>query len=180
LGNLSYFLGIEVKPAQGGILLSQEKYAMDILTRVGMKNCKSSPTPLAASEKLSREDGEQLSTEDSTKYRSIVGALQYLTLTRPNLAISVNKVCQFLHSPTIVHWSSVKRILKYIKGTIDVGFQINKSDSSLVSTFSDADWAGSIDDRRSTRGFAVYFGTNLISWSARKQATVSRSSTEAE
>jgi hypothetical protein len=121
-----------------------------------------------------------LNSSDSTRYRSIVGGLQYLTLTRPDLAFAVNKVCQFLHTPTTVHWSAVKRILRYIAFTLDVGLRIRKTGSTLVSAFSDADWAGSIDDRRSTGGFAVYLGSNLISWSARKQATVSRSSTEAE
>jgi histone deacetylase 1/2 len=85
-----------------------------------------------------------------------------------------------LHAPTSVHWSAVKRILRYIAFTLDIGLRIRKTSSTLVSAFSDADWAGSIDDRRSTGGFAVYLGSNLISWSARKQATVSRSSTEAE
>jgi hypothetical protein len=92
----------------------------------------------------------------------------------------VNKVCQFLHAPTIVHWAAVKRILRYIKHSTKLGLKIRRSDSTLVSAFSDADWAGSVDDRRSTRGFAVFLGSNLISWSARKQSTVSRSSTEAE
>ena len=168
LGDLNFFLGIEVNRIQGGLFLSQGKYASDILTRVGMKNCKSAPTPLSASERLSCEDGTLLSLEDSTRYRSIVGALQYLTLTHPDLAFSVNKVCQFLHSPTTAHWSAVKRILRYIKGSINVGLTISKTVTNLVNTFSDANWAGSIDDRRSIGGFAVYFGPNLISWSARK------------
>jgi histone deacetylase 1/2 len=145
-----------------------------------MSKCKSSPTPLSATEKLSREDGVLLASGDATRYRSIVGGLQYLTLTRPDLAFSVNKVCQFLHAPTTVHWSAVKRILRYVKGTMNTGLYIRKSNSRRVSAFSDADWAGNVDDRRSTGGFAVYFGPNLISWSARKQPTVSRSSTEAE
>jgi histone deacetylase 1/2 len=180
LGNLSYFLGIEVNSRQGGIVLSQEKYASDLLHKVGMFKCKTSPTPLSASEKLSREDGTPLAVGDATRYRSIVGGLQYLTLMRPDLAFSVNKVCQFLHAPTTAHWSAVKRILRYVKGSMNIGLYISKSDSKLVSAFSDADWAGDTDDRRSTGGFAVYFGPNLISWSARKQPTVSRSSTEAE
>jgi histone deacetylase 1/2 len=129
---------------------------------------------------LSREDGTPLAVGDATRYRSIVGGLQYLTLMRPDLAFSVNKVCQFLHAPTTAHWSAVKRILRYVKGSMNIGLYISKSDSKLVSAFSDADWAGDTDDRRSTGGFAVYFGPNLISWSARKQPTVSRSSTEAE
>lgn len=110
----------------------------------------------------------------------MVGALQYLTLTRPDLSFIVNKVCQFLHAPTMVHWSAVKRILRYVRGTCDLSLKIRKSKSMVVSAFSDADWAGCVDDRRSTGGFAVFLGNNLISWCARKQAMVSRSSTEAE
>jgi len=121
-----------------------------------------------------------LGPKDSTRYRSVVGALQYLTLTRPDIAFAVNKVCQYLHAPTTTHWSAVKRILRYVKGTIALGHKIKRSSSRLVSAFSDADWAGCADDRRSTGGFAVFLGNNLISWSARKQPTVSRSSTEAE
>jgi histone deacetylase 1/2 len=180
LGELNFFLGIEVAPVQGGILLKQEKYTGDIFTRVGMTRCKVSPTPLATTEKLSREGGTVLSPEDATRYRSIVGALQYLTLTRPDLAFDVNKVCQYLHSPTTDHWTAVKRILRYVKGTSDVGLKITRSPSMLVSGFSDADWAGDVDDRRSTGGFAIFYGPNLISWSARKQPTVSWSSTEVE
>lgn len=111
---------------------------------------------------------------------SIVGALQYLTLTQPNLAYLVNKVCQYLHAPTTSHWSSVKRILRYVKGTMDVGLSIKPSNPTLLSAFSDANWASSIDDRRSTGGFAIFLGPNLISWSARKQPTISQSSTEGE
>jgi histone deacetylase 1/2 len=111
---------------------------------------------------------------------SIVGALQYLTLTRPNISFAVNKVCQFLHAATTVHWAAVKRILRYVRGTLHLGLKIRKSPSTLVSAFTDADWAGCPDDRRSTGGFVVFFGSNLISSTARKQATVSRSSIEAE
>jgi hypothetical protein len=115
-----------------------------------------------------------------TNFRSIVGGLQYLTLTRPDLAFAVNKVCQYMHAPTTTHIAAVKRILRYVRGTTDLGLRIVKSPSLLVSGFSDADWAGCLDDRRSTGGFAVFLGSNLVSWSARKQPTVSRSSTEAE
>jgi histone deacetylase 1/2 len=180
LGDLHYFLGIEVKRNKEGIVLSQSKYAKDILSQVGMINCKLTSTPLLAAEKFSRFDGNRLGVEDSTRYGSIVGVLQYLTLTRPDLAFSINKVCQFLHAPTTTHWTSVKRILRYVKFTVDVGLTIPKRNSLSLSAFSDADWAGSIDDRRSTGGFVVFFGSSLISWSARKQATVARSSTEVE
>lgn len=180
LGELSYFLGIEVAPIPGGILFKQEKCAGDILATVGMTKCKISSTPLAATEKLLRLEGDPLSPEDATKYRSIVGALQYLTLTQPDLAFAVNKVYQYLHSPTTTHWTVVKRILRYVKGTCNIGLKIMKSPSMVVSGFYDADWAGYVDDKRSTCGFAIFYGPNLISWSAKKQATVSRSSTKAE
>jgi histone deacetylase 1/2 len=180
LGELHYFLGIEVKKVHDGIILSQEKYANDLLRRVNMQICKAVDTPLSVVDKLSLTDGEVLSSEDATRYRSIVGALQYITYTRPDIAFSVNKVCQFLHAPTTVHWTAVKRILRYLRGTISLGLRLSRSSSTIISAFSDADWAGCPDDRRSTGGFAVYLGSNLISWNARKQATVSRSSTEAE
>lgn len=180
LGDLHFFLGIEVKKVNDGLVLTQEKYASDVLRRVGMSDCKPVNTPLSISEKLSSQGGALLGPNDSTQYRSIVGALQYLTLTRPDISFSVNKVCQYLHAPTTDHWAAVKRILRYIKHTVKLGLQINKSSSLLVSAFTDADWAGCLDDRRSTRGFDVFVGPNLVSWSARKQATVSRSSTEAE
>jgi histone deacetylase 1/2 len=180
LGMLHYFLGIEVKEEQGGITLSQGKYAQDLLKRVGMADCKPCTTPLSASEKLSSYEGTPLSSEDGTRYRSVVGALQYLTITRPDLSYSVNRVCQFLHAPTTIHWTAVKRILRYIRYTIKMGLHIQKAAVPSLSAFSDADWAGDVDDRRSTGGFAIFFGPNLISWSARKQPTVSRSSTEAE
>ena len=180
LGDLHYFFGIKVKKTQNGLLMSQQKYASDIIARAGIKNCKAVDTPLSTSDKLSVTDGNLLGAEDATKYRSLVGALQYLTLTRPDICFDVNKVCQFLHAPTTVHWSAVKRILRYIQGSKSIGLTIRRSPSLIVSAFSDADWAGDFDDRRSTGGFAIFFGGNLISWSARKQPTVSRSSTEAE
>jgi len=180
LGDLHYFLGIEVKKLSDGLLLSQGRYAADLLARSGMNRAKAVDTPLSVSEKLSLTDGTKLGDEDATRYRSLVGALQYLTLTRPDISFSVNKVCQYLHSPTTIHWSAVKRILRYVCGTLNYGLKIKRSKSMMVSAFSDADWVGCPDDRRSTGGFAVFLGENLVSWTARKQATVSWSSTEAE
>jgi hypothetical protein len=120
LGDLHYFLGIEVNKVSNGIVLTQGKYASDLLRRVGMIDCKPVTTPLSTSEKLSLHNGNLLRPEDATKYRSIVGALQYLTLTRPNIAFAVNKVCQFLHAPTTVHLAAVKMILRYIKQCVQI------------------------------------------------------------
>jgi histone deacetylase 1/2 len=180
LGELHYFLGMEVNKVRDGIILSQDKYASDLLKKVNMASCKPVSTPFSTSEKLSAFEGNLLGPRDATNYRSILGALQYLTLTRPDLSFPVNKVCQYLHAPTDVHWSAVKRILRYVKSNTKIGLKISKCASMLISGFSDADWAGSIDDRRFTGGFAIFLGSNLVSWSARKQPTVSRSSTEAE
>jgi hypothetical protein len=180
LGPLNYFLGIEVHHNSHGLILSQRKYIRDLLTRTNMMNSNGVPTPMLPSDKLVLEAGDKLSPEDATRYRSVVGALQYLSLTRPDISFSVNRVCQFMSSPTSVHWAAVKRILRYLHATIDLGLCFTRSGSSLLSAYSDADWAGNVNDRRSTSGFAIFFGGNLISWSSRKQSTVSRSSTESE
>lgn len=136
--------------------------------------------PPSSTEKLSALDGDLLSSDEATRFRSIVGGLQYLLMTRPDLSFAVNKVCQFIQAPRCTHWAAVKRILRYVKATMMHGLQLRPCSGSLLSAFSDADWAGSMDDRRSTGGYAVFYGGNLIASSARKQATVSRSSTESE
>jgi histone deacetylase 1/2 len=145
-----------------------------------MENCNPTSTPLSATEHLARDAGTLLGADDSFRYRSVVGGLQYLTHTRPDISFAVNKVCQLLSQPTDVHWEAVKRTLRYIKGTLQTGLQIRKSPSTGISIFTDADWAGCEDDRRSTGGYAVFVGPNLISWSSKKQPTISRSSTEAK
>ncbi|KAK1618915.1 hypothetical protein QYE76_024432 [Lolium multiflorum] len=180
LGKLHYFLGLEVTHDDTGLSLTQKKYSQDLLRRAGMLDSKPAMTPMSTVDVLTAADGVLLSSEDATEYRSVVGGLQYLTITRPDISYAVNRVCQYLHSPRDPHWAAVKRILRYIRHTPSYGLRLRSAPSALLSAFSDADWAGSPDDRRSTGGYAVFFGPNLIAWSARKQATVSRSSTEPE
>jgi hypothetical protein len=177
LGKLSYFLGIEVTDVEGGIALTQAKYAADLLRRVNMHKCKEIATPMSATEKFSKNTGMLLDDKTAFSYRSTVGALQYLCLTRLDISLAVNRVCQFLATPTDVHWAAVKRILRYVKGTINFGLYFQRSSSTELSVYTDARCP---DDRRSTGGYAVFYGPNLVSWSSRKQPTVSRSSTEAE
>jgi histone deacetylase 1/2 len=110
----------------------------------------------------------------------VVGSLQYLTHTRPDISFAVNKVCQFLSWPTEVYWEVVKCILRYVKGIIDTDLRFCRSSLLDVSIFTDAEWARCVDDRRSIGGYAVFVGLNLVSWSLKKQPTVSRSSTEVE
>ena len=112
-------------------------------------------------------------------YRSIVGALQYITITRPDLAFAVNSVCQHMQSPTDDHFTAVKRILPYLKGTVTLGIQFTRGPFTLTA-YSDADWAGDTCDRRSVSGYCLFMGNNPIAWCAKKQATVARSSTESE
>lgn len=112
-------------------------------------------------------------------YRTIVGSLQYLTLTRPDISFSVNAICQHMHKPVDSDFTSVKRILRYLKGSLHQGLHFTKG-SLQLSAFTDADWGGDSTDRRSTGGYCIFLGPNLISCSAKKQATVARSSTEAE
>ena len=177
LGRLHYFLGLEAIFTAQGLSLTQTKYALDLLQRTNMSHAKPCSSPAASGKKLAMFDGDPL--PDPTEYRSVVGALQYLTLTRPDLSFAVNQACQYMHCPTTTHWTAVKRILRYIKGTFDHGIFFQPG-SLCLEAFSDADYAGSPDDRRSTGGYCVYLGANLISWSAKKQSTVSRSSTESE
>ncbi|KAL5727461.1 hypothetical protein ACHQM5_000656 [Ranunculus cassubicifolius] len=178
LGALHYFLGVEVIPHKHGLFLSQQKYIRDILGRTQLEGVKPVNTPLAANTQLSQVGSPKLS--DPTHYRSVVGALQYLTFTRPDISVAVNKVCQYMQTPTEDHWAAVKRILRYLKHTITYGLMLRRPQNIHLHAFSYADWAGCPDNRRSTSGYCIFFGGNLISWSARKQKTVSRSSTEAE
>ncbi|KAK2458167.1 putative mitochondrial protein [Trifolium repens] len=177
LGPLHHFLGIEILPTIDGLHLSQTHYAITILERANMMDCKPMSTSLEAKTKIGSND---TLLDDPSHYRGLVGALQYLTLTRPDLSYSVNYVSQFMHSPTIMHLKMVRRILGYVKGTIDVGLHFTSNTTLDLFAFSDADWAGCPTTRRSTTGYCTFLGGNLISWCAKKQHTVSRSSTEAE
>jgi histone deacetylase 1/2 len=178
LGNLHYFLGVEVKHSPDRLHLSQH----ELLRRAGLLKSTLVSMPMSSTDRLCATDGTLLSPKESTRYRSIVGGRQYLTMTHPDLSFAVNKVYWYLSAPTCSHWATVKRILRYVKGTLTHGLILRRPTTSLdlLSAFSDADWDGNSDDRRSTGGYAIFYGSNLISWRARKQATVSRSSTESE
>jgi len=143
-----------------------------------MAECHSTATPVDTHAKLSAQDGAKL--QDGSEYRSLAGALQYLTLTRPDLAYAVQQVCLFMHDPREPHMALIKRILRYVKGTLSSGLHIGTGSVQSLIAYSDADWAGCPDSRRSTSGFCVYLGDNLVSWSSKRQTTVSRSSAEAE
>ncbi|KAI5337531.1 hypothetical protein L3X38_016802 [Prunus dulcis] len=179
LGRLHYFMGVEVSYLPDSVHLTQNKYTLALLKRSNLLECKPATTPTASKTSLSSSHGSPLL--DPTPYRQLVGALQYLTFTRPDISYAVQHVSQFMGSPTDVHFEAVKRILRYLKGTLRSGLPIHLSPvPSLLVAYSDADWAGCPDTRRSTTGYCVFLGKTLISWSAKKQRTVSRSSADAE
>ncbi|WVY97892.1 hypothetical protein V8G54_030043 [Vigna mungo] len=169
LGCLNYFLGVEVIPSATGLFLSQRKYITDLLHKSGMANTKPASTPLSASAQLLKDSGDLLPCP--TEYRALVGSLQYLSLTRPDITFNTNKLAQFMQHPRTTHWSAFKWVLCiFISATAPLTFH----------AYSDADWAGGKDDYISTTGYLLYLGSTPISWSSRKQRSVARSSTEAE
>lgn len=178
LGDLYFFLGISVQRTSDGIFLSQFPYAVDLLQHAGMTECHPTATPVSADAKLSAADGAPVA--DPSTYRSLAGALQYLTFTRPDLAYAVQQVCLFMHKPRETHLALVKRILRYVKGTMDVGLHLGVSSPLSLIAYSDADRTGCSDSHRSTSGFCIFLGDSLISWSSKRQTTISRSSAEAE
>lgn len=163
---LNYFLGVEVTYQHNSLHLNQQKYIQDLLKRIDMFTSKATITPRVLGKQLSLANGDPL--PDPTIYRRIVGVLQYVTLTRLDLSFAVNKACQFMAQPTIAHWSAVKRILRYLKGTSSHGFLLHASSSLNIQGYTDADWASYPDDRHSTGGYYLFLGPNLVSWFSTK------------
>ncbi|XP_019178900.1 PREDICTED: uncharacterized protein LOC109174062 [Ipomoea nil] len=178
LGPLSYFLGLEVSYTSNGYYLSQAKYAADLLSRVGITDSSTTSTPLDTNVKLTPFDGTPLA--DPTLYRQLVGSLVYLTVTRPDIAYVVHVVSQFMVAPRTIHFTTVFRILRYVKGTLVHGLHFSAHSSLTLSAYSDADWAGDPTDRCSTTGYCFFLSDSLISWRSKKQTATSRSSTESE
>ncbi|KAL5765253.1 hypothetical protein ACOSQ2_017847 [Xanthoceras sorbifolium] len=143
-----------------------------------MLNVKPCSTPICSSVKLSAAIGSPLA--QPTVYRNVIGALQYLTYTRPDISFVVNRLSQFLSSPNDIHWQACKHILRYLKGTSGLGLVFRPAASLHLEAFADADWASCVDDRHSTSGCCVFLGPNLINWYSRKQQVVSKSSTKAK
>jgi hypothetical protein len=155
LGAVHYFLGIEVQSTDMGLMLGQHKYILDILTRAGMTSCKLVDTPISTSKVIILPDAL---FSYPTWFCQIMGTLQYLTFIRPDICFVVNRVCQFMHVPTNSHWTVVKHIMLYFKGTTSYDFHITRSSSFALHGFTYVDWIGSIDDRKSMGGYLVFFG----------------------
>ncbi|KAH9696545.1 retrovirus-related pol polyprotein from transposon RE2 [Citrus sinensis] len=182
LGILSYFLGVEVLYDAGCIYLSQKKYVRDLLSKVEMLNCKGIDTLMITGTKLQKVVQGELGSylEDPSHYKIIVGGMQYLILTRPEIAFAVNKLSQYISAPTLQHLMACKRVLKYLQSTQDYGLKFIREGSMQLTGFTDADWVCDLDDRKSIGSYCIYLGNNLISWSSKKQYVVTRSSAESE
>ena len=178
MGDLNYFLGIEAHRTGRGLLLTQQKYITDLLARCNMLDATPVSTPMSPSHSLQLTSGRAL--PDGREYRTIVGSLQYLHFTHPDVAFAVNKLSQFMHCPTYEHWQAAKRVLRYLSGTRDQGIFLRSNNTLNLHAFSDADWAGNRDDYTSTGAYIVYLGSHLVVWSSKKQKTPARSSMEAE
>lgn len=148
--------------------LSQTKYAKNLMCKINMQQARNVSTPMTVGEKpVSYGSDEVISAK---LYRSVVEALQYLTVTRPEISFSVNTVYQFMHRPLEAHWKAVKRILRYMSGTLDNGLHLRRQTcSSLILTrYCDVHWASDVEDRKSISGFCLFLGINLISWQSKK------------
>ncbi|XP_070040773.1 uncharacterized mitochondrial protein AtMg00810-like [Nicotiana tomentosiformis] len=178
LGQLQYFLGIEVSRSNLGISLCQRKYVLDLLTETGMLTCKSVETPMEMHHLL--EISSDQSLVDIGRYQRLVEKLIYLTYTRPDIAYIVSVVRQFMHTPNEEHMRAVYRILRYLKGAPGKGLFYSKNETSTIEGYTDVDWAGDRSTKKSTSGYFMFVEGNLVTWRSKKQKVVARSSAEAE
>ena len=182
LGRLHYFLGMKViqHEVSGDVWIGQSAYICQVLERFGMQDAKSVGTPVDTSTKLVKAVEDDVMF-DKGVYQSAVGCLLYLsTGTRPDIAFAVGNVARFSANPTTRHWIGVKRILRYLKGTSDLGLRYSRNGDEDVVGYSDSDWAGDLDDRKSVSGYMFKLCGAPISWRSKKQTSVALSTAEAE
>ncbi|XP_047265992.1 uncharacterized mitochondrial protein AtMg00810-like [Capsicum annuum] len=178
LGTLTHFLGLEVHRDSSGVFLNQHKYTQDLISLEGLQDSSSVGTPLELNVKYRLEEGDLL--PDPTIFWQLVGSLNYLTITRPDISFAVQQVSQFMQAPHHLYLVVVHHIIRYLRGTPNRGLFFPIGLPIHLNAFSNSDWVGCSDTRRSVTGWFMLFGKSLISWKSKKQERMSNSSTEAE
>ena len=178
MGLLHHFLGMEIYQENDGVFICQRKYSNNILKKFGMGDCNPTLIPLVVNEKMKKEDGEK--KIDASIYRSMVGSLLYLCATRPDIMFASSMLSRFMNSPSQIHLGAAKRVLRYIKGTTNFGIKYVKGAQINLQGYCDSDWAGCLDDMKSTTGYSFSLGSSVFSWSSKKQESVAQSTAEAE
>ncbi|XP_019055285.1 PREDICTED: uncharacterized protein LOC109115550 [Nelumbo nucifera] len=178
LGELWYFLGIEVARSKEGIFISQRKYVLDLLTETGKLGTKPASTPIDVNHKLSTNDGELLA--DRGVFQRLLGKLLYLYMTRLDISYAMSVISQFMHAPRETHMTTAKKVLCYLKGTPVKGILFAKHRHMKIEVYTNANWVGNVDGRRSTLGYCAMVAGDIVSWSSKKQTVVARSSSKAK
>ena len=178
LGTLKYFLGMEFARSKEGIFVNQRKYVLDLLGETRQLGCKPVETPIVPNIKLLPSKDNEV--KDKERYQRLVGRLVYMSHTHPDIAFAISMVSQFMHACGQQHFDIVYRILRYLKGSPGRGLLFKGCGHLQVEAFTDADWAGSVVDRRSTSGYCTFVGGNLVTWRSKKQNVAARSSAEVE
>ncbi|GKA55015.1 retrovirus-related pol polyprotein from transposon TNT 1-94, partial [Tanacetum coccineum] len=177
MGELNFFLGLQIKQMEDGIFFNQSKYIKEMLKKFSLEDSKPMKTPMSSDTKLTKD--EEYESVDSTKYRGMIGSLLYLTASRPDIMFSVCLCARFQEAPKTSHLEAVKRIFRYIKGTTHLGLWYPKGTGIETVVYVDSDHAGDYVDRKSTSGICMFVGCCLTSWS-KKQTALSISTIEAE
>ncbi|KAJ9565578.1 hypothetical protein OSB04_001544 [Centaurea solstitialis] len=178
LGMMRYFLGVEIIQNDAGIFMCQRRYAKEILERFKLQSCNSVRNPIVPESKLVKEDGGNRC--DRLLYKQMVGCLMYLGASRPDLAYVLSIISRFMECPYESHMMAVQRVFRYIKGTTDYGVWYRRNGNKDLIAFSDSDYAGDLESRKSTLGYAMMMSDGVVSWSSKKQPVVALSTTEAE
>ncbi|GJW68326.1 putative ribonuclease H-like domain-containing protein [Tanacetum coccineum] len=178
MGQMSFFLGLQVSQSPGGIFINQAKYALETLKKYGMDLSDPVDTPMV--DRLKLDEDLMGIPVDQTRFRGMVGSLMYLTASRPDLVFAVCMCARYQAKPTKKHFEAIKRVFRYLKGTINMGLWYPKDNAMSLTAYADADHAGCQDSRRSTSGSAQFLGDRLVSWSSKKQRSTAISTIEAE
>jgi hypothetical protein len=178
IGELSFFLGLQITQRSEGMFISQGKYLREMLKRFQMEDSKLVGTPMVTRCKLRKDDDTP--DVDQSSYRSTIGSLLYITASHPNIMHDVGMVGRFQSAPKQSHLQAVKRIFRYLKERMNYGLWYPRNHNFQLTTYSDANWANYVDERKSTSGGAFFLGDPLVAWLSKNQGSISLSATEAE